>query len=241
MTFLVTLLKAALIFFGYYATHIVCAVLLPLSSVGYTICANVLFLLLVAVVALVRRRSPFEAIGARRLRTSYVLAAAGTGIGGCLLVRLMMMTVPFPESWTQSYTERVETVMQAPAWLLYISSIVVAPIAEEAVFRGRIYRSLKKGMSLPIAALLSSAMFAVLHGTIVWMLYTFLLGLLLVWLYEKTHSLWSCVACHTAFNIMGQVPLGGAWPNAVTVAVLAVGVILFIGSIWHIQKAVQGE
>lgn len=228
MRFLSSLFKAVLIFFGYYATHIVCAVLLPLSSVGYTICANLLFLLFVAITALARRRSPLKAVGVRTMRRSHWFAAVGLGVGGSVLVRLMMLTVPFPESWTQSYTERVDAVMQAPAWLLYLSTVVLAPIAEEVVFRGLMYRGLKKGMPRIFAAALSSAMFAVLHGTIMWMLYTFLLALLLVWLYEKTQSLWACMACHTAFNVAGQISLGD---GALRIVIIVAGVAIFVISL----------
>lgn len=235
-TFLLAGAKAVLAFFGYLGIHYACAWTLPFPSAGYTICANVTAVLVFALVCVVRKRDPLSSAGVRGMRVPLWIAAAGAGVGGCLLVRLMMLTVPFPEGWTQSYAERVELVQQAPVWMIYLSSIVVAPLTEELVFRGLIYRSLKGGMPRIVAALLSSAVFAVLHGTIMWMIYTFLLGLLLCALYEKTRSLWACIACHMAFNIMGQIPFIGILPDAAVIAIFAAGAVMFAGSLWYIGK-----
>lgn len=238
-TFLFAVAKAMLAFFGYLSIHYACAWTLPLPSAGYTVCANVAAVLAFALLCAVRKRSPLAAAGMRSMSVPHWLCAVGAGVGGCLLVRLMMLTVPFPEHWTQRYTERVELVQQAPVWLLYLSTVIVAPIAEELVFRGLLYRSLKGGMPRFVAVLLSSALFAVLHGTIMWMIYTFLLGILLCALYERTRSLWACIACHMAFNIMGQIPLVGVLPDALTVILFAAGGVIFIGSLWYMKTPVQ--
>lgn len=237
--FLLAGAKAVLAFFGYLGIHYACAYTLPFSSAGYTVCANVTAVSVFCLLCLWQRKCPFAAAGARAMRVPHWLCAVGAGVGGCLLVRLMMLTVPFPESWTQHYTERVELVAQAPTWLMYLSTVVVAPLTEELVFRGLIYRSLKGGMPRVVAVLLSSAVFAALHGTIMWMLYTFLLGVLLCALYESIRSLWACVACHAAFNIVGQISFVGKIPDAATTAVFAVGGAIFVGSLWYMRKVVQ--
>lgn len=238
-TILLAATKAALAFFGYLGIHYACAYTIPLPSAGYTICANLTAVLVFAFVCVLQKKDPLAAAGVRAMHVPQWLCAVGAGVGGCLLVRLMMLTVPFPEGWTQSYSERVELVRLAPAWMLYLSSVVVAPLAEELVFRGLVYRSLKGGMPRLLAAALSSLLFAVLHGTIVWMLYTFLLGVLLCVLYERTRSLLACIACHVAFNIMGQIPLVGVLPDAVTVAVFAAGALVFAGSLWYMKTPAQ--
>ncbi len=239
--FLLASAKAVLVFFGYLGIHYACAYTLPLSATGYTVCANVTAVLMFALVCILRKKDPLSVAGVRVMPLSRWLAAVGAGVGGCLLVRMMMLTVPFPESWTESYAERVELAQQAPVWVLYLSSVIVAPIVEELIFRGLIFRSLKGGMPRIVAALVSSAVFAVLHGTIMWMLYTFLLGLVLCVLYEKTRSLWACIACHMAFNIMGQIPFIGMLPDAVSIGIFAAGGVIFVGSLWYIQKAVPGD
>lgn len=233
--FFTVILRAALIFFGYLGVQYACSWLLPLSSAGYTLCANLLVCGVSAVLCAVRR-DLLRVTGLRRISIAQLLSSIGAGIGGCLIVRLMMLTVPFPEAWMQSYTERVDIVQQAPAWVMYLSTLVVAPLAEELVFRGMIYHSLKQGMPRAVAALIVSAVFAALHGTAMWACYTFLLSLLLIWLLERTGSLWACIACHAAFNFVGQLPLVGILPDAVVVAVFAAGAIAFVLSLWCLER-----
>jgi len=229
MTLLPSVCKAALAFFGYLGIHYACAFILPLPSAGYTVCANLTAVAVSAAVFLLQGRSALSYAGVRALPWQKVLAAVGVGVGFCLLIRLVMLTVPFPESWNSAYADRVNAVSRtSPPWLLYLSTIVVAPLAEEWVFRGLVLRVLKNGMPRPVAVLLCSAAFAALHGTVVWMLYTFVLGLLLCVLLECTHSLWACIACHAAFNVMGQIPFIGILPEAAVIAVFAVGILMFV-------------
>ncbi len=236
MRLFTSLFHAALAFFGYLGIHYAFAYTLPVSTAAYTIGANITAVAVSAAVLLFQKRSPFHTAGLRAVNVRKVIAAVGTGLGVCLLVRLAMLTVPFPEAWSESYTERVEIVTQSPVWLRYLSSMLIAPIAEEWVFRGLIYRRLRSAIPCIVAVVLSSALFAALHGTIVWMLYTFVLGALLCVLLEKTRSLWACVACHIAFNVIGQIPLVGMLPDAVVVGVFVLGAVAFVGSLWYVLK-----
>lgn len=242
MTILTSLFHAALVFFGYLGIHYTFAYTLPLSSAGYTVCANLTAVAVSAVILLSQKRKPFATAGVCPIGLPQVLAALGAGVGFSLLIRLAMLTIAVPESWSESYAERVELVSQSPVWVRYLSSVAVAPFAEEWVFRGLVYRRLKSAMPRVAAIVVSSALFAVLHGTVIWMLYTFALGVLLCVLYEKTRSLWACIACHTAFNVMGQIPLVGVLPDVAVIGIFVLGAAMFLLSVWFLQvySAKQG-
>jgi membrane protease YdiL (CAAX protease family) len=81
-----------------------------------------------------------------------------------------------------------------------IFAVVVAPVAEEFVFRGMLYPFVKQSGS-PRAALFGiSAIFAGIHldaGTFVPL---FVLALALTWLYEKTDNLLAPITAHALFN-----------------------------------------
>ena len=241
MTLLTALFHAALAFFGYLGIHYVFAYTVPLPTAGYTICANVTAVAVSAGIFLWQKRRPFPTAGVHPTRLPLIVAAIGAGVGLSLLTRLAMLTIPLPDVWNESYAERVELVSQAPVWLRYLSSVVVAPFAEEWVFRGLIYRRLKSAMPRVVAVLLSSALFAVLHGTVVWMLYTFVLGAILCMLYETTRSLWACITCHVAFNVIGQVPLVGALPDAAVIGIFAVGAIVFVAAMRYVLRRHRGS
>jgi membrane protease YdiL (CAAX protease family) len=99
--------------------------------------------------------------------------------------------------------------------LTFISLVVLPPLAEEIMVRGVLYSSLKKGLSLIPAALLTSLIFASAHlpeGGAAGPLYiaavdTFILSLVLIYLREKTGSLWASITLHAIKNGVAFVAL----------------------------------
>lgn len=84
--------------------------------------------------------------------------------------------------------------------LMCFSASIVAPFAEETIFRGYLYPIAKK-FGGPVAAMLfSSLLFAAGHGNVPLLLPLFLLGMLMAFAYEKTGSLWSSISIHFFFN-----------------------------------------
>ena len=81
-----------------------------------------------------------------------------------------------------------------------IFAVVIAPVAEEFVFRGMLYPFVKQ-LGRPRAALFGvSALFAAIHfdaGTFVPL---FAFALVLTWLYEMTDCLLAPIAAHSLFN-----------------------------------------
>jgi len=92
--------------------------------------------------------------------------------------------------------------------LIFIGLAIIVPIAEEILFRGLLYTSFKKALPIFWAALATSLIFAAGHlpeGGSAGPLYvagidTFLLSLFLIYLREKTGSLWSSIALHATKN-----------------------------------------
>ncbi len=84
--------------------------------------------------------------------------------------------------------------------LMIVTAIVVAPICEEIVFRGYFYPVMKKFAGAWIAAACSALVFASAHGNLTATLPLFIFGGVLVFLYEKTGSIWAPIAAHCCFN-----------------------------------------
>lgn len=88
-----------------------------------------------------------------------------------------------------------------------LTLVLLAPLIEEVIFRGFIFGSLKKGTNAVFAGLLTSLLFAVGHlaASSTGPLYiaaidTFVLSLVLVYLREKTGSLWASIGLHAIKN-----------------------------------------
>ncbi len=84
--------------------------------------------------------------------------------------------------------------------LMAITAVIVAPICEEVVFRGYIYPALKRFSGPWVGALVTALFFSVAHGSLAALLPLFIFGLVLVFLYEWTGSIWAPIAAHLLFN-----------------------------------------
>lgn len=87
--------------------------------------------------------------------------------------------------------------------VLAISTIVLAPIAEELFFRGMLHQSLRKRWRFLPAAVLSSALFGAAHLDPLVIPSIFALALVLTTMYERERSLWVPIVAHAAFNVVG--------------------------------------
>jgi membrane protease YdiL (CAAX protease family) len=96
-----------------------------------------------------------------------------------------------------------------------ISLVILPPLTEEIMVRGFLYGSLKKGMPKLAAVIVTSAIFASAHlpeGGAAGPLYiaaidTFVLSLVLIYLREKTGSLWAGITLHAFKNGVAFVTL----------------------------------
>ena len=88
-------------------------------------------------------------------------------------------------------------------WLFFLGGVVVAPLAEEVFFRGFVFAGLRGRYGWVKAALISSALFSLMHLQLTQFLPLFLIGFFLALLYEKSRSLWPAVAMHAAINAIG--------------------------------------
>ena len=95
----------------------------------------------------------------------------------------------------------------ALGWV-FVSLVILPPITEEIVARGFLYTGLRSRLPVFAAAIITSVMFAAAHlqwgndAPLLWVaaLDTFILSLILVYLREKTASLWSPVLVHMIKN-----------------------------------------
>ncbi len=85
-------------------------------------------------------------------------------------------------------------------WLVALSSIILAPIAEECFFRGLIYPCLKKYLGVVFAALLCGLLFGAIHMSLPQTIPLSVFGVLLCFAYERSQTLYLPIIIHAAFN-----------------------------------------
>jgi membrane protease YdiL (CAAX protease family) len=113
-------------------------------------------------------------------------------------VKLLEAAQPW---WTRAY--------------LAVFAIVLAPLAEEFIFRGLLYPFVKQ-LGWPRLALFGvSGLFALIHFDVATFLPLFVLALALTWLYEKTDNLLAPITVHALFNSANLVVLAAQqWSDA---------------------------
>ncbi len=167
------------------------------------IIAGIINLLIYGIVTLIRKKKFFTEISLKKMNPVTIVPIVLGGISLNFLLSLLMAIIPFPQEWWDSYMTSSDQLLGYTGIAMWIATVISAPIVEEIVFRGFIYSRLKKGMPLVVAMLLTSIAFGAAHGTIIWFTYTFLFSMVLIFVLERTKSLWSNIILHMSFNLVG--------------------------------------
>ena len=124
-----------------------------------------------------------------------------------------------PSAWLQEQIPELPNLVEQEFDMIlkdrwgYLAIGLLAPLAEEIVFRGAALRSLLASRLSPLAAIVISALlFAVAHLNPAQMPHAFLVGLLLGWMYWRTGSILPGMAYHWANNSVAYV-LYAFYPN----------------------------
>lgn len=160
------------------------------------------------VVVMVWRVRPVEWLGLRWRGWPRVLWLGPVGVLAMWAANVLMYQAGYFK-WMESLgVEQVqesvrllhEAVDPLVVGMMALAAVVVAPVCEEVMFRGYLYPVAKRFGGAWVGAFASALVFAVAHGGLATLLPLFLFGLLLVWVYEWTGSLWAPVALHFCFN-----------------------------------------
>lgn len=146
-----------------------------------------------------------------------------------------------PESWLDAYSDSSSSLGQGPFLMTLLATGVCAPILEEIIFRGLILSRLKRAMPLWVAILISSLMFGIAHGQILWISYTFCLGVLFCVIAERTGSILSTMLVHAIFNGLGTCLSysGYMFTWVVFWATLILGILLSVLGMWLLIHKTQ--
>jgi membrane protease YdiL (CAAX protease family) len=127
----------------------------------------------------------------------------------------------------------------AGSGLVLVVSVLLAPMGEESLNRGVIYPLLRRELGIVTSLIITTVVFACLHGNIVQAVAVLPLSVLLVLVYERSQRLWPVIIGHAAFNAGSQVvPVGVIQALAIPVvaAVLVTAVIIsLVGLYWSVR------
>lgn len=152
-----------------------------------------------------KRKTTFETLGLDRLMnwTDLGLAPLAFIVYGLVLTTVMYIITSlfpaFPANEAQDVGFKTIS-RQYEYGLAFATLVVLAPIVEEAIFRGYLYGKLRKHVPVYAAAIATSLLFALAHGQWNIAVDTFILGLFLVGLREITGGIWAGIVLHMIKN-----------------------------------------
>ena len=102
--------------------------------------------------------------------------------------------------------EQVQSSFVSNPLILQIGALAfIGPVTEEIVFRGLVYKRIKGYTDSLKGGIISAALFGIYHFNLVQGIYGFVLGILLVYVYEKYKTIAAPVILHVSANIAALV------------------------------------
>lgn len=130
-----------------------------------------------------------------------ILLIPGTQFLSNIISSIVALIFP---SWLEAYEELIEMsgLSGDIPLMMLIYSVIFAPISEELIFRGVIFRIAKRAFPFWIANIIQAFLFGVFHQNMLQGCYTFVLGLFLGYICEKS-SIYHVIFFHILFNLWG--------------------------------------
>lgn len=233
-TFVRRFVEAALIPGGAIAAYVVVALLVTMLTQDAIAGAAAANITAFGIALLYRSRAVGLMHGtARPLRSEQALEFWICSLGALLALWVAGQSAAIwaYQTWGSAEFDAVgQTKMDSPIWLVLLTTLILAPVGEEALMRGIAYPQMRKLLPPVTAAFLTAGVFALLHGNLVQIVLTVPLGVLLALIYEVDKRLWPIILMHVLFNaasMITPVPLIAAIATLpVALAAGAVGAVM---------------
>lgn len=152
-----------------------------------------------------KRPTTLKDLGLQRLPTWLDIAWAPAGMAVYLIVTAIIMALAtafltFVDPVEVQDTGFSQLVGNAQYLLAFVSLVVIAPIAEEVLFRGYLFGKLRKYAPLWLAILITSVLFGIVHFQWNVGLDVFALSIVLCLLRVASGSLWPSILLHMLKN-----------------------------------------
>ena len=127
------------------------------------------------------------------------------GIGASLAVSAVISLLP-RIGVVGVYADKVDNIYkQWDVFLSLAASVLFTPLVEEIIFRGYMLNRLLPKWEERTALITTTLIFAILHGSSIWFVYAFLMGLVIGWLSIREDNIFYGIFMHSGFNLPSTV------------------------------------
>jgi membrane protease YdiL (CAAX protease family) len=146
------------------------------------------------------KRIHWKYLGFRKFEPKVMGLGCGLVIGSYVIILMHNILLVRLGIDTQGETIlRLIQMLESPGWF-FLVGVVFAPFVEEIFFRGFLFQGFRQKYGWISAMLLSSTIFAAAHLDPVALIPTFVLGLVLAYLFQRSNSLWPGIILHFLIN-----------------------------------------
>ena len=112
---------------------------------------------------------------------------------------LLIIESFLPQSMLSSFSEVDSMIFGGSFVIVLLSAGIFGPIVEELIFRGIVYKRLRKKSNFLIASVVSAFIFGLAHMNVVQFIYAFILGVIMAFLFE-TYGIFGSMLMHIVAN-----------------------------------------
>lgn len=120
-------------------------------------------------------------------------------MGACVVLNAFISITKLPE-FSPTYQELSKLIYTGNFWLEFVTAGLVVPVLEELVFRGVLFKRLSYVTKLPLAIIISSVIFGIIHGNLVQFVYATLLGAIMCFVYIRCKNILAPILMHMTAN-----------------------------------------
>lgn len=133
-----------------------------------------------------------------------MISVATVGLYFLAILISNIIGIVSPETM-EAYNEMMNMALGGNIFMVMITTIILAPISEECIMRGMIFRNLQKYFSVPAAIVIQAVIFGIFHMNWVQGLYVLPVGLALGFAAAKSKSVLPCIYMHMLNNFMSVI------------------------------------
>ncbi len=119
--------------------------------------------------------------------------------GTIMVLATGIVIEPLLNLFPETYLDRLGNIMAAGGWMMF-TSIVIAPIMEEILFRGILQDALMRKYGVFVGILIASAVFGIVHIIPQQVVNAFMIGIVLGYIYYRTGALLPVILIHCINN-----------------------------------------
>lgn len=170
----------------------------------------------------------------KKIPLSHLVVALFLGAGTSLFL-YGLLTVANLEKIFPSHRELAGLLVKHESILLVLFTVgIITPALEEIVFRGVIFNRFREDLKIVPAVVLQAVFFGLVHFNILQSAYTFLLGILLAFVFVWADSLLVPIFVHIGINLTSV--LVETWIGDFPLIFIPVGMALLVAAMLYYKK-----